>query len=397
MQNTAPLTKNEIERLLNLSDFEIDYSNLENNFKDLILLAAKIAGTEISLINIIDSFTQWTVANYGLDIDQLPRENSICQYTILEDDYFEVEDLSKDDRFLNNYYVKKPHNLRYYFGIPLKTNNGYNLGALCVMDSKLKKLNPKKIELLKLVANEILVRLNGIKKLHDIKNQMAEVTASQKRVAHDIRGPINGIIGITDIIKNQGVENTVDELLEMVEMINKSGKHILDLADEILNVGEANPLNNDQFNFLIFKEKLEKLYKPQAKNKHIFFSVTINPFYETTLLKKDKLLQIAGNLISNAIKFTPDYGIVKVNLDLLFEKEKKKLYLAVDDTGLGLDAASIKLILDGNKQTSVGTFGEKGYGFGLSMVKEYIESVNGKMNIKSELGKGSKFEILIPM
>src|SRR6476469_1459946 len=94
---------NEMNRLLSLSEFDLDYDNLGENFKDLTLLAAKVAGTEISLINIIDSFTQWTVSSYGLDLKQMPREDSVCQYTILEDEGFEVKDLSNDDRVNNKF------------------------------------------------------------------------------------------------------------------------------------------------------------------------------------------------------------------------------------------------------------------------------------------------------
>jgi hypothetical protein len=74
----APFPENEMDRLLSLSEFDLDYDNLEDNFKDLTRLAAKVAGTEISLINLIDSFTQWTISSHGLDIAQMPREESVC-------------------------------------------------------------------------------------------------------------------------------------------------------------------------------------------------------------------------------------------------------------------------------------------------------------------------------
>jgi hypothetical protein len=74
-----------MNRLMALSEFDLDYLDLEASFADLTKLAAKVAGTSISLINLIDSFTQWSAFSFGLDIKQMPREDSVCQYTIMEE------------------------------------------------------------------------------------------------------------------------------------------------------------------------------------------------------------------------------------------------------------------------------------------------------------------------
>ncbi len=79
------LPANEADRLLELSSYDLDYSDMKDRFSDLTRLAAKIAGVPISLINLIDSYTQWTIADFGLDIEQMPREKSVCQYTISGD------------------------------------------------------------------------------------------------------------------------------------------------------------------------------------------------------------------------------------------------------------------------------------------------------------------------
>lgn len=232
--NIVPIPANEMDRILNLYEFDIDYSNLESTFKDLTRLAAKISGTDISLVNLIDLYTQWSVSNFGLDIDQMAREDLVCQYTILEDDHFEVEDLSIDTRFQDKSYVANPLNLRYYFGVPLKTNTGHNIGALCVLDKGQKKLTPEKIELLKIIAKEIITRLNTIKVIEDLKNKLLAEKETSKKVAHDIRGPLAGIIGVSEIIQDQGNDSKLADILEMVNLIHTSGKSVLDLADEIL-------------------------------------------------------------------------------------------------------------------------------------------------------------------
>ena len=153
-----PIPKNEDERVWALTEYDIDYSDTASLLKDLVELAAKIAGTKISLINLIDTYTQWTVANFGLPLEQMSREDSVCQYTIINNDGFEVKSLSSDDRFKDKFYVVDNPNLEYYFGIPLATAEGYNLGALCVLDTAAKELSPEKVELLKIVAKEVVNR-----------------------------------------------------------------------------------------------------------------------------------------------------------------------------------------------------------------------------------------------
>jgi hypothetical protein len=109
-----PIPVNEDERIWALTEFDIDYSDSSVLLKDLVELAAKIAGTKISLINLIDTYTQWTVANFGLPIEQMGRDESVCQYTILNNESFEVKSLSSDDRFKDKFYVVDNPNLEYY-------------------------------------------------------------------------------------------------------------------------------------------------------------------------------------------------------------------------------------------------------------------------------------------
>jgi len=401
MSNTAPLPENEMQRIIKLSDYDIDYSGVQDALKDLSKLAAKVAGTEISLVNLIDSFTQWSVSNYGLSIDQMPREDSVCQYTIVAKEQFEVKDLTADERFNNKSYVKSDPLLRYYFGVPLQTADGFNLGALCVMDKIGREITPEKVELLKIIANEIVNRLTTIKVIQSLKNKINDVKETQKKVAHDIRGPIGGIIGLAQIISEQGDSNKMDEVLEFIGLIQKSGYSLLELADEILTTEkQKNPRpetsRGNEFNLLLLKDKLEKLYAPQAKNKKITFIVDAVAAVSGIPISKNKLLQIIGNLISNAIKFTPEEGSVTVELNLIGGKVKNTLDIVVKDSGVGLSEDRINYILNGTASSTDGTGGEQGYGFGLALVKHLVEGLQGTMHIVSNPGEGTNFEIKLP-
>lgn len=404
MTNTVPpVPVNEMERLLSLSEFDIDYSDHYETFKDLAKLAAKVTGTKISFVNLIDSMTQWTLSNYGLELEQMLREDSVCQYTIMETDHFEVGNLSLDDRFKDKFYVTGDPNVRYYYGIPLKTNNGLNIGALCVLDHEEKSLDPEKIELMKIIADEIVARLKTFKVMEGLKSKLLEAKQTQKKVAHDIRGPLGGIVGLAQIIRDQGESNQMDEVLEFINLIHKSGNSILDLAEEILEthkekgrITPATAATGNEFNLMVFKDKLEKLYGPQAKHKNIRFYVHTTPLTEKVPFSKNKLLQITGNLISNSMKFTPEGGEVIVDLRLIINSERLTLQILVKDTGVGMSAESMKAILSGNASSTEGTGGEQGFGFGLALVKHLVDSLDGTMAITSEAGKGATFEINLP-
>ena len=404
MENKPPVPANEMDRIIRLSELDLDYSEIQESLKDLTKLAAKVAGTSISLVNLIDSFTQWTVARYGLDLEQMTRDESVCQYTIVAEESFEVPDLTADGRFKDKFYVTGAPKVTYYFGIPLQTNDGYNLGALCVLDQVGKVISPEKVELLKIIANEIVNRLTAIKVIQQLQSVVKEAKETQRKVAHDIRGPLGGIISLAQIITDQGDSNKMEQVLEFINLIQKSGNSLLELADEILTTGKQTvgpepkeeKVKATEFNLLLLKDKIEKLYTAQAKPKGIDFAVNIIDHNGEIPFSKNKVLQIAGNLISNAIKFTPENGKVSVDLSLNLSKEGKKLQISVKDSGIGLTEDAIQRIQNGTASSTEGTEGEQGYGFGLSLVKHLLGNMNGSLLITSQPGQGAEFSVKIP-
>lgn len=395
-----PMPSNELERLITLTEYELDYSNLQDSFRDLTKLAAKVAGTEISLVNLIDAFTQWTVSSHGILIEQMPREDLVCQYTIVESEHFEVKDLSADLRFKDKQYVTGELKLKYYFGVPLVTEQGVHIGALCVVDKDERAIEPEKVELLKIIASEIVERIRTISTIEQLKTKVKEANDIKIKVVHDIRGPLSGIIGLAEQISIQGDKNKFEDVLTFMTMIYKSGNSILELANEILSTEKkletAHPSHANELNLCAFKEKLDKLYQPQALNKNITLTVQTNSIGEKIPFLKHKLLQITGNLISNAIKFTPEEGNVFVHLELENKGTDNVLQITVQDTGEGLDELTIQAILNGKCDLTSGTVGERGFGFGLSLVKHLIDSLKGTMKIYSKPGAGSIFKVQLP-
>ncbi|MGN8224510.1 GAF domain-containing sensor histidine kinase [Gracilimonas sp. BCB1] len=396
---SALIPENEFERALKLSEYDIDYSEIHGKLDDLTRLAAHVAGTPISLINLLDTTTQWTVSKVGLDVLQTPREDTVCQYVVLDDDSLEVEDMTEDERFRDKDYVKNAPHIRYYYGVPLKTPDGYRIGAMCVMDTNERDLSPEKESFLKIIANEVITRIEYEQKLKLMRHNVDELKEIQRKVSHDIRGPIGGIIGIAEILRDQAEESKMEEFMQLLELINKGGRSVLDLADEILSTYEdqsdQTKLLKNQLTLEILQKKLEDLYAPQALNKSIDYKVVINNGHQGLTFPKHKLLQIFGNLISNAIKFTPKNGTVVVNLDI--KKPDLELIAVIRDSGVGMTDAQIGEIMSNRGRSTQGTGSERGFGFGFKLAKHLIESINGSLLIESKKNQGTEITVNIPL
>lgn len=383
--------------MLSLSELDLDYSELSEEFKDLARLTAKVAGTEISLINLIDAYTTWTISGQGLDIQQTPREESLCQYTIMGQSQFEVSDLLLDERFKDKDFTKPPLALRYYLGVPITDAGGFQIGSLCVVDKQPKNFSPEKIEMLKIIAGQVISRLHTYQSIRELQSQVKNARETKSKVAHDIRGPLAGIIGLSNIIAQQGNANTLSEVLDFIQLIHKSSKSLLELADEILSEEQQQrKLSDHEMNLSVFKCKLQDLYEVQAKNKGINLQIQVKQGDTLSSFPKNKLLQITGNLISNAIKFSPENGTVKVHLALIEQQQGHLLELMISDTGAGISEQALQHLEDGQHLSTSGTQGETGYGFGLALVRQLVHGLGGRMEAHNQPGSGACFNVSIP-
>lgn len=398
----SPIPSNEYERLLELAELDLDYTNLQDDLEDLTKLAAGIVGAQVSLVNLIDSYTQWSVANFGLDQQQIPREESVCQYTIMDQDSLEIIDLHDDNRFNPKSSASKGPNLRYYYGIPLTTSGGVNIGALCVLDPQSKEIPPEKKELLKMIANQVVRRLEAMNKIKKLEDKIGELNETNRKVSHDIRSPVSGIIGIAQIMEEEIQNERIKEVLELVDMIKKGGQSLLELANSIMEQEDAkrDEAGQNEISCAKFCEKLRELYQPQARSKKVTLDIHTLEESDRIFFSKSRLLQIVGNLITNSIKFTPEGGevTVQVKVNEIGEKSKRnELTLIVEDTGVGMSGEKVEEIISGQAHSADGTGGEKGYGFGLNLVRHLIGKADGTMEISSEKGKGTQILITLPV
>ncbi|MDO9184878.1 MAG: PAS domain S-box protein [Bacteroidia bacterium] len=164
MNKKASIPENEEYRLDALLKYNILDTLPEDEFDRLTQLASIICGVPIALISLIDENRQWFKSKVGLDAQETPRDISFCQYSIGGNSIFEVEDATKDERFLSNPLVIENPNIRFYAGYPLIDPEGYALGTLCVIDRQARKLMPAQQQALTLLANEVVSQIVSRKK-----------------------------------------------------------------------------------------------------------------------------------------------------------------------------------------------------------------------------------------
>lgn len=396
MSPTEPTFDIELQRVKSLSEFDLEYDELQPEFENLTRLAASIAGTDISVINLIDSYTQWSVSHFGMAIIQMPREQSICNYTIQQKDYFEVRRLDLDPRFCEMDFTAGKNGLKYYLGFPLTTITGDRIGALCVVDKNEKQLSDEKLDQLKLIAEEIVIKLELRKELKELRKLANEAIETKNKVVHDIRGPLNGIIGLTELALDE--ESNPEETLEFMQMIQEAGNNMRELTEDILNEAEnSTEFKQNYFTPSTFSKRLEALYAPQARYKNVTIDFRFNKEIENFHFSRKKLLQIGGNLISNAIKFTDKGGLVIINLDINLKMPEQKLLIEIKDSGTGITFERLEELRAGTPVSANGTIGEKGFGLGLNLVFDLVHSLNGTMNISSKIGEGTNIKVEIPL
>lgn len=189
----APLPLNEQERLAALRSYGILDSNPEPSLQAIAELASQICNTPIAAISFVDEDRVWFKAVVGIALDEIPRDQSFCGYTILQDGPLVVNDALADDRFSKSPLVQVVNGIRFYAGIPLITTDGYQLGSLCVLDLVPRELNEKQFEAIKTLSSCVLNYLD----LHS-SNKRVSKYVDDLQIAATVFNTASEAIMVTD-------------------------------------------------------------------------------------------------------------------------------------------------------------------------------------------------------
>jgi signal transduction histidine kinase/CheY-like chemotaxis protein len=216
-------------------------------------------------------------------------------------------------------------------------------------------------------------------------------------MSHEIRTPLNGVLAAADIARRKLQQ---DELAPLLEMIVDSGDVLLRLLNDVLDVSRAEARG------LEFRDKpievaaliadVRRLWRPQAEAKGLAFEVEHSvPESLWTLGDADRLRQILNNLVSNALKFTPE-GEVRLRVEADVAGDKARLLFAVDDDGPGVPPDEIEAIFSPFHQTAAGAV-KGGAGLGLAVCRTLAERMGGGISALNRPEGGATFELEVPM
>ena len=394
---SAKKPENEFERVQLLKDLEILDTEMENTYDEITRLASIICDTPICLVSLVDDNRQWFKSRHGLDAAETPRELAFCSHAILENKPFIIEDAREDERFFDNPLVTEAPNVIFYAGIPLEVADGLNVGTLCAIDNKPKKLSSDQIEALQCLANQVQTQLKLRLKNKELKMAMKAKSSFFANTSHEIRTPMNGIIGMTNILlESQNDEET----LQSLNVINNCCNDLLTIINDILDFSKLESgkvdLENAPFDLCnSFKQCLD-LLESNAKKKDLKLQCETEFDKFWVIGDRTRFNQVIINLLSNAIKFSQNSY---VNLKLKKIKEEDKLLtlqISVEDHGIGLPQEQIDKLFQPFVQAESSTsrrFG--GTGLGLSICKGLVEAMGGEIWIDSVEGKGSTFHFTI--
>lgn len=231
--------------------------------------------------------------------------------------------------------------------------------------------------------------------------QLKETNATKDKffsiIAHDLKSPFVGLLGYSEILKNEIDSLPKEKIVEFSDNLNKNIKNTFNLLENLLNwalfqTGKMK-FNPESFDLFLEINSILELFdaNTMSKNISILNDVKINTYVEAD---KNMIRTVLYNLISNAIKFTNPKGFVKIKS----EEINSHLEISVSDNGVGIPKENQKMLfkLDSNISTR-GTYNEKGTGLGLLLCKEMIDKHKGKIEVESEEGKGTTFRICLPL
>jgi len=247
--------------------------------------------------------------------------------------------------------------------------------------------------------------LEAKSKIENHAEELAALNAEKNKffsiIAHDLRGPLAGLTGLSELLflklENAG-ETDAEEIIEFAKMLHDSSSQVFELLENLLEWAQ---IQMNTINFQPEKTPLRQLiinaigiYQNDLKKKDLTLSIKVNE-NETVFGDQTMLKAIFRNLTTNAIKFTPKGGTVEIKAG---RANDQKIKIQFKDSGIGMDKSLIdKLFRLDQKVSRAGTEGEVSSGIGLILCKNLVDKHNGSIDVKSAPGKGTTFTVNLPL
>lgn len=384
---------NEQARLESLHSYGLIGTPPEKDFDELAEMASRICEVPMSAITLIDTAQQWMKSSVGLENKTIPREDAFCAHTILKDQIMIVSDTKKDQRFIDNPLVTGSPDIRFYAGMPLVNQQGFRLGALCVLDTKPHQLTETQQYYLSVLAKQVVKRMELHKKVVELERLNDANSKLMSVISHDFRSPLNSLYGLLELAEKFNLDQ--EEFKKFLPDIRRGFTATSVLLTNLLDWA-ATQFGQTQVTFSAielhgFVKQVIYENKPQFDKKGNSVSNHI-PQSMMGWVNENLLKAILRNLTLNANKFT-DSGTIVISA----EEKGDLIQISVQDSGIGIPSDRMARLFEWNTRSSTnGTAGEKGSGFGLQLCKEFVERGGGTLWATSSPGSGSTFYFTVP-
>ena len=404
-----PYPDNEEHRLAVLKAFEVLDSPAEKLFDQLIELALMYFQAPIGFISLIDSERQWFKAVRGLSAREISRENAFCSYTIINSDPLVVEDTTKDHRFMNNPWVTKNPQIRFYAGMPLTVRGDVRIGSLSIMDVRTRQLSVEQMKALSTFgeqAAELLESRLGRRQRQEserlIQRQERELQSAAKMamlgglaagIAHEINNPLSVIMTRARQLVDRATKGPIEQeiVIKNAEAIEKTGTRIAKTVRTIKSFSrdeQQDPFTSAALKN-IFEDSLE-LCADVSKASGAELRVRMPDEGVILECRSTEITQVLVNLFSNAFDAISEVDERWVAIDYAIKADF--LEISVSDSGLEIPAAVRQRILEPFFTTKPPG---KGTGLGLSISKKIVESHGGTLQLAPE--SATRFIVRLPL
>ena len=218
-------------------------------------------------------------------------------------------------------------------------------------------------------------------------------------MSHDIRTPMNAIIGITTLMKNE--LHQPEKLAEHLGKLESSGQLLLGIINDILDMSRIESgkttLNVEKMNLPQQISQLDSIIRQQAGQRSQSFTVSTNLQHENVLADPNRLNQVLMNILSNAVKYTPTGGHIRLEVEELPRNEHYARYrFVVQDDGIGMSEEFQKHIFEPFERERTSTVSKvQGTGLGMAITKSVVDLMGGSISVESATGKGTRFEVVL--
>jgi GAF domain-containing protein len=294
------------------------------------------------------------------------------------------------------------HGYRSLLAVPLLRED-HLLGGLVVNRRSAGEFASEVIDLLKTFATQSALAIQNARLFREIeaKSRQLEIASQHKseflaNMSHELRTPLNAIIGFSEVLTERLFGDMNDKQAEYASDITESGRHLLTLINDILDLSkiEAGRMELDPSEFVLATaiDNTLTLVRERAERRGIALRCVIDPSLATIVADERKMKQVLLNLLSNALKFTPEGGKIEVVARAVDEGVE----IAVTDTGVGIAPEELEAVFEEFRQVGSASRKAEGTGLGLAISRKFIELHGGRIWVTSKVGAGSTFAFTLP-